>query len=132
VRAEVSVSRTVLDAIGNTPVVELRNIVPPGSARILAKLESANPTGSMKDRMARAVIEAAESDGRLPPGGTVVEYTAGTTGISLALACAAKGHPLEIVFSDAFSDEKRVTMEAFGARITDVKSDEKRITVALI
>jgi cysteine synthase A len=112
VRVEVGVSRTVLDAIGNTPVVELRNIVPSGSARILAKLESANPTGSMKDRMARAVIEAAESDGRLPPGGTVVEYTAGTTGISLALACAAKGHPLEIVFSDAFSDEKRVTMEA--------------------
>jgi cysteine synthase A len=132
VRAEVSVSRTVLDAIGNTPAIELRNIVPSGSARILAKLESANPTGSMKDRMARAVIEAAESDGRLPPGGTVVEYTAGTTGISLALACAAKGHPLEIVFSDAFSDEKRVTMEAFGARITDVKSDEKRITEALI
>jgi cysteine synthase len=128
VRAEVSVSRTVLDAIGNTPVIELRNIVPSGSARILAKLESANPTGSMKDRMARAVIEAAESDGRLPPGGTVVEYTAGTTGISLALACAAKGHPLEIVSSDAFSDEKRVTMEAFGACITDVKSDEKRIT----
>jgi cysteine synthase A len=132
VRAEVSVSRTVLDAIGNTPAIELRNIVPSGSARILAKLESANPTGSMKDRMARAVIEAAESDGRLTPGETVVEYTAGTTGISLALACAAKGHPLEIVFSDAFSDEKRVTMEAFGARITDVKSDEKRITEALI
>jgi len=125
-------SCTVLEAIGNTPILELRTIAPPGSARILAKLESANPTGSMKDRMAKAVIEAAESDGRLPPSGTVVEYTAGTTGISLALACAAKGHPLEIVFSDAFSDEKRVTMEAFGARITDVKSDQKRITEALI
>ena len=125
-------SCTVLEAIGDTPILELRTIAPPGSARILAKLESANPTGSMKDRMAKAVIEAAESDGRLPPGGTVVEYTAGTTGISLALACAAKGHPLEIVFSDAFSDEKRVTMEAFGARITDVKSDQKRITEALI
>jgi len=132
VRADVNLSRTILDAIGNTPIVELRNIAPSGSARILAKLESANPTGSMKDRMARAVIEAAELDGRLPPGGTVVEYTAGTTGISLALACAAKGHPLEIVFSDAFSDEKRVTMEAFGARITDVKSDQKRITEALV
>jgi len=125
-------SCTVLEAIGDTPILELRTIAPPGSARILAKLESANPTGSMKDRMAKAVIEAAESDGRLPPSGTVVEYTAGTTGISLALACAAKGHPLEIVFSDAFSDEKRVTMEAFGARITDVKSDQKRITEALI
>jgi cysteine synthase A len=96
------------------------------------KLESANPTGSMKDRMARAAIEGAEASGRLRPGGTVVEYTAGTTGISLAFICAAKGYRLEIVFSDAFSDEKRRMMEAFGARITDVKSDNKRITEALI
>ena len=131
-RAEVRADRGILAAIGRTPIVELREVVPAGSARILAKLESANPTGSMKDRMARAVIEAAESDGRLPPGGTVVEYTAGTTGVSLALACAATGHPLEVVFSDAFSDEKRVTMHAFGARVTDVKSDNKKITEALI
>ena len=131
-RVERDSAQGVLDAIGNTPIVELRSIVPRGSARILAKLESANPTGSMKDRMAKAVIEAAEADGRLPRGGTVVEYTAGTTGISLALVCAAKKHRLELVFSDAFSDEKRVTMQAFGARITDVKSDEKKITEALI
>ena len=130
--ADVVAARGVLDAIGNTPIVELTRIVPRGSARLLAKLESANPTGSMKDRMAKAVIEAAEADGRLPPGGTVVEYTAGTTGISLALVCAAKQHPLEVVFSDAFSDEKRVTMRAFGARITDVRSDGKKITEALI
>src|SRR5438874_9414797 len=125
-------SRAVLDAIGNTPLIELRRVVPAGSARIVAKLESANPTGSMKDRMARAAIDAGEADGRLRPGGTVVEYTAGTTGISLALVCAAKGHPLEIVFSDAFSDEKRLTMRAFGARITDVRSDNRKITESLI
>jgi cysteine synthase A len=86
----------------------------------------------MKDRMARAAIEGAEADGRLKPGGTVVEYTAGTTGISLALVCAAKGYALEIVFSDAFSDEKRLTMQAFGARITDVLSDHKNINEKLI
>jgi cysteine synthase A len=125
-------SEGVLAGIGNTPLVELRRVVPRGCARVLVKLEWANPTGSMKDRMAKAAIEAAEADGRLKPGGTVVEYTAGTTGISLAFVCAAKGYGLEIVFSDAFSDEKRRTMQAFGANITDVKSDNKRITEALI
>ena len=112
-----AVPRGVLQGIGNTPMIELSSIMPAGSARILAKLESANPTGSMKDRMARAVIEAAESDGRLL-GGTVVEYTAGTTGLSLAMVCAAKGYGLHVVFSDAFSDEKRRAMLAFGATIT--------------
>ena len=107
-------------------------MVPKGAARVVAKLEWANPTGSMKDRMAKAAVEHAESSGRLKPGGTVVEYTAGTTGISLALVCAAKGYGLEIVFSDAFSDEKRRTMQAFGAHITDVKSDQKKINEALI
>ena len=122
----------ILDAIGNTPLVALRKIVPSGAARIVAKLESANPTGSMKDRMALAAINAAAADGRLPPGGTVVEYTAGTTGISLALVCAAKGYRLEIVFSDAFSEEKGLTMRAFGANLTIVPSDNKKITQALI
>ena len=122
----------VLDAIGNTPLVELRHIVPTGSARIVAKLESANPTGSMKDRMARALVERAAADGRLAPGGTVVEYTAGTTGISLALVCAALGYRSHFVFSDAFSDEKRYTMLAFGATITDVPSDNRKITERLI
>ena len=131
-QARSDTSAGILHAIGGTPLIALRSIVPRGSARVLAKLESANPTGSMKDRMAKAVIDAAEADGRLPPGATVVEYTAGTTGISLAFACAATRHPLEIVFSDAFSDEKRVTMQAFGARITDVSSDRKQITEALI
>jgi cysteine synthase A len=126
------VNKGVLDAIGNTPLVELSRVVPRGSARIVAKLESANPTGSMKDRMARALVEHAAADGRLPRGGTVVEYTAGTTGISLALVCAALGYKAHFVFSDAFSDEKRYTMRAYGADITDVRSDNKRITEQLI
>jgi cysteine synthase A len=113
-------------------LVELRRVVPDGSARVQVKLEWANPTGSMKDRMARAAIEAAEASGRLEPGGTIVEYTAGTTGISLAFVAAAKGYAIEIVFSDAFSDEKRRTMQAYGARVTDVASDGGHITAALI
>ncbi|MEY4883642.1 MAG: hypothetical protein RIS34_1496, partial [Pseudomonadota bacterium] len=125
-------THSVLDAIGNTPLIELEKIVPSGSARIVAKLEWSNPTGSMKDRMAKAAIECAEACGHLRPGGTVVEYTAGTTGISLAFICAAKGYPLEIVFSDAFSDEKLRTMQAFGANITIVPSDNKKITAGLI
>lgn len=127
-----TVAHDVLGVIGNTPMVELHKVVPAGAARVLAKLEFANPTGSMKDRMAKAAIEGAEATGRLRPGGTVVEYTAGTTGISLALVCAVKGYKLEIVFSDAFSDEKRRMMEGFGAHITDVTSDGKKITAALI
>ena len=125
-------STSVLSSIGNTPIVQLQRIVPAGSARILAKLEWANPTGSMKDRMAKAVIEAAAKDGRLAPGGTVVEYTAGTTGIALAFVCAALGYKLHVVFSDAFSEEKRRTMKAFGAEITDVPSLGKGIREALI
>ena len=123
---------TVLDAVGNTPIVQLRSIVPKGSSRIFAKLEFTNPTGSMKDRVAKAMVEAAEKDGRLKPGGTVVEYTAGTTGVSLALVCAAKSYGLKIVYSDAFTEEKRMTMQAFGAQIYDVKSDNKKITEKLI
>ncbi len=122
----------ILDAIGDTPLVRLQRVAPPGAATIVAKLEFANPTGSMKDRMARSAIEAAAADGRLPLGGTVVEYTAGTTGISLAYVCAALGYHLEIVFSDAFSDEKRVTMQSFRASTTDVASHGRGITEALI
>jgi cysteine synthase len=125
-------ARSVLDSIGQTPIVEIHKVVPTNSGRILAKLEWANPTGSMKDRMAKAVIEAASADGRLPVGGTAVEYTAGTTGISLALVCAAKGYKFHAVFSDAFSEEKRITMKAFGAEVTEVLSDRKRITDKLI
>lgn len=122
----------VLAGIGSTPLIELGKVVPTGSARVLVKLEFANPTGSMKDRMAVAAIRGAEARGDLTPGGTVVEYTAGTTGISLALVCAAKGYGLHVVFSDAFSDEKRHTMEALGATVEDVPSDHGQITERLI
>lgn len=122
----------ILAGIGSTPLIELRKVVPPGSAKVLAKLEFANPTGSMKDRMAVAAINAAEARGDISPGDTVVEYTAGTTGISLALVCAAKGYGLHVVFSDAFSMEKRRTMEALGAVVEDVPSDGGRITGQLI
>jgi cysteine synthase A len=125
-------SARVLDAIGDTPIAQLQRVVPKGSAQVFAKLEFTNPTGSMKDRVAKAMIEAAAADGRLKPGGTVVEYTAGTTGISLALVCAAKGYDLKIVFSDAFSDDKKYTMQAFGAKVQDIKSDDKKITEKLI
>jgi len=126
-----SVSPTMLDAVGNTPLVRLRKVVPPECGTVLVKLEFANPTGSMKDRVAKAMVEAAERDGRLRPGGTVVEYTGGTTGVSLAFVCAAKGYRLHVVFSDAFSDEKGRTMAAFGAEVTNVPSDGKRINEAL-
>lgn len=122
----------VLAGIGSTPLIELGKVVPAGSARVLAKLEFANPTGSMKDRMAVAAIRGAEARGDITPGDTVVEYTAGTTGISLALVCAAKDYGLHVVFSDAFSDEKRRTMEALGATVEDVPSDHGRITERLI
>jgi cysteine synthase len=126
------VGASILDAIGRTPLIDLSALVPADSARVLAKIEWTNPTGSMKDRMARAAILGAAEMGHLRPGGTVVEYTAGTTGVSLALVCAALGYKLEIVFSDAFADEKRRIMLALGAHITDVKSDGRGITEKLI
>src|ERR1044072_7193917 len=95
--ADQRIDASVLQRIGGTPLVALRRIVPDGCARLLIKLESANPTGSMKDRMALAMIAAAERSGRLKPGGRVVEYTGGSTGVSLALVCAARGYPLSIV-----------------------------------
>jgi cysteine synthase len=123
---------TILDSIGRTPLVALRKVGSPGSARVVVKLEGANPTGNMKDRMAKAAIEAAEADGRLQPGGTVVEYTGGSTGASLALVCAAKGYRLKIVTSDAFSDEKTRTTRALGAEIILIASDNRQITRDLI
>src|SRR5215212_1058572 len=122
----------VLDAIGNTSLVQLRKIVPAGSAEIFVKLEWENPTGSVKDRMAKAVIARAEADGRLKPGDTVIEYTGGSTGASLALVCAAKGYPIHIVSSDAFSQEKLDQMKALGAELTLVPSEGGRTTKKLI
>ena len=126
------IGATMLEAIGRTPLVELRRVVPPGSARVVMKLESANPTGAMKDRVARAMIQAALDDGRLGDGGTVVEYTGGTTGVSLAFVAAALGLKAHFVSSDAFSEEKLRTMRAFGAELTLIPSDGKRITKELI
>jgi cysteine synthase len=123
---------TVLQAIGNTSIVQLRRIVPAGSARIFAKLEWENPTGSMKDRTAQAMIGRAEDDGRLKPGDTIVEYTGGSTGISLALICVAKGYRCRIVTSDAFSPEKLKHMSALGAELTLVPSEGGLTTKKLI
>lgn len=126
------IQHPALGAIGHTPLVQLQRIVPSGSARVLIKLESANPTGSMKDRVAKAMVEAALKDGRLKPGGTVVEYTGGTTGVSLAYVCAALGLRSHFVSSDAFSEEKLRTICAFGGELTLIPSDAKRINRELI
>jgi len=121
----------MLGAIGSTPIVRLGRLVEPGTAEVWVKLESSNPTGSYKDRMALAMIEGAERDGRLRPGQTVVEYTGGSTGSSLAYVCALKGYPLRIVTSDAFAPEKLRTMEAFGA-VLEVIPSSRGITPELI
>jgi cysteine synthase A len=122
----------ILHAIGNTSLVRLRKVVPPGCADILVKLEWENPTGSMKDRMAQSVIACAEADGRLQPGDTVVEYTGGSTGASLAFVCAVKGIRIRIVTSDAFSRDKLNQMAALGAELTLVESEGGRTTRKLI
>jgi cysteine synthase len=111
-----------LSAIGDTPVVRLARLAGDECAEVWVKMEAANPTGSYKDRMALAMIEAAEADGRLRPGQLVVEYTGGSTGSSLAFVCAVKGYPLRIVSSDAFADEKIRTMRAFGAEVELIPS----------
>ena len=121
----------ILQGIGNTSLLALRHVVPENGARLLLKLEDENPTGSMKDRMALAMIEAAEADGRLRPGGAVVEYTAGSTGVSLALVCAVKRYPLHIVTSDAFAAEKLAHMRLLGARLQVLPSDSGRMTEKL-
>jgi cysteine synthase A len=121
----------MLDAIGRTPIVRAAKLAGPDAAEIWVKLESANPTGSYKDRMAIAMIEGAERAGRLRPGQTVVEYTGGSTGSSLAFVCALKGYPLRIVTSDAFALEKTRTMQAFGAQVEIISSPEG-ITAELI
>ncbi len=127
-----NISSNVLQAIGNTSLVQLNKVVPPGCAKIVAKLEWENPTGSMKDRTAQAMIARAEQDGRLKPGDTVLEYTGGSTGISLALICVAKGYKIHIVTSDAFSPEKLKHMAALGAKLTMVPSEGGLTTKNLI
>jgi cysteine synthase A len=126
-----TVASSVLHAIGNTPLVRLTRVVPPGAADVLVKLESINPTGSYKDRMALAMIEGAEARGALRPGMRVVEFTGGSTGSSLGMVCAAKGYPFVVLSSDAFAREKLLTMTAFGADLRLVPSDGGTVTPAL-
>ncbi len=126
------INKNVLDAIGNTSIVRLTKVVPPDYPKILVKLEWENPTGSMKDRMAQEMIAEAEKDGRLKKGGTVIEYTGGSTGTSLALICAVKGYKLRIVSSDAFSKDKIDHMKALGADITIIPSRGGGINKKLI
>ena len=121
-----------MKAIGNTPLIKLERLPEPGWADIYVKYEGANPTGSMKDRMALAMIEGAERRGELKPGGTVVEYTGGSTGSSLAMVCSKKGYKAHFVSSDAFSEEKLQTMRAFGAELEIIPSENKKISAALI
>src|SRR5678815_3986530 len=112
-----SIASSVLLAIGKTPLIRLTRIIPPGAADVLVKLESVNPTGSYKDRMALAMIEGAEARGALRPGMRVVEFTGGSTGSSLGMVCAAKGYPFVVLSSDAFAKEKLLSMEALGAEL---------------
>lgn len=123
--------QNILHRIGNTSLLGLRRVVPANGARILLKLESENPTGSIKDRMALAMIEAAEADGRLKAGGSVVEYTGGSTGVSLSLICAVKGYPLHIVTSDAFAQEKLDHMRILGAQLQVLRSESGGMTEKL-
>lgn len=123
---------TPLAAVGDTPLVELGCASPHDGARVLAKWEGANPTGSMKDRMALAMIENAERDGRLAQGQRVIEFTGGSTGSSLAFVCAAKGYPLKLLTADCFSDEKIRTMRALGADVEVFDTPEGKVYPGLV
>jgi cysteine synthase A len=126
------VGSSMTEVIGDTPLVQLARVVPDGAADVFVKLEWFSPTGSYKDRMALAMVEEAERRGDLRPGMTVVEYTAGSTGSSLAYVCAAKGYPLKVVSSDAYAEEKLRTMRAFGADLTIVPSEGGMVTPDLL
>jgi cysteine synthase A len=121
-----------MKAIGNTPLIKLERLSEPGCADIYVKYEGANPTGSMKDRMALSMVEGAEKRGQLKPGGKVMDYTGGSTGSSLAMVCATKGYTAYFVSSDAFAEEKLQTMRAFGAELEIFPSENRAITAQLI
>ncbi|MDQ3586925.1 MAG: cysteine synthase family protein [Actinomycetota bacterium] len=107
----------IVQTIGNTPLVELKRISPKPAVRIYAKLESYNPTGSVKDRVARAMIEEAEAEGAIRPGQTILEPTSGNTGISLAMICSRKGYPLKVVMPDNVTAERTQLLRMYGAEI---------------
>jgi cysteine synthase len=121
-----------MQGIGNTPLIKLQHLTGPNDAEVWVKWEGANPTGSMKDHMALAMIEGAESRGQLKPGGRVVDYTGGSTGSSLAMVCAAKGYKTKFVSSDAFAESKLQTMRAFGAELEIIPSTNRMITAELM
>src|ERR1044071_3586352 len=108
---------TLLDLVGGTPIVRLDSLSPPGHARILAKLEFLNPGGSVKDRIGISMIEQAEREGKLKPGGTIVEPTSGNTGVGLAIAAAIKGYRCIFVMPDKMSNEKIAMLRAYGAEV---------------
>ena len=124
--------RDLLQCIGNTPLLRLERMREADTAEIFVKWEGANPTGSMKDRMALSMVEGAERRGQLKPGGTVIDYTGGSTGSSLAMVCAAKGYKSHFVSSDAFAEEKLQTMRTFGATLDLIPSVNRKITPELI
>jgi cysteine synthase len=123
---------SILNAIGNTPVIKLNHVVPAGSADVYIKLEFYNPTGCYKDRMAWSMIDQAEQRGDLNPGMTVVEATGGSTGSSLAFICALKGYNFEVVCSDAFSIEKLRTITTLGAKLDIIHSPTGKVTADLM
>lgn len=127
-----SIRNNVLAAVGNTPLIRLKHLPERNSAEVWVKWEGANPTGSMKDRMALKIIEGAERRGDLKPGGRVVEYTGGSTGSSISMVCAAKGYRAYMISSDAFSEEKIRTMQALGAEVEVIPSKTGKITKELI
>jgi len=117
-------ARGLLSTIGNTPMVELRRLAPPGGARVFAKLEGTNPSGSVKDRIARAMVESALASGRLAPGQTILEPSSGNTGISLAMVGRLLGHPVRIVLPDNTTPEREQMLRLFGAEIVHSPGDE--------
>lgn len=117
-------AESVLDLIGETPVVRLRRVVPDGAATVWAKLERANPAGSVKDRIGKAMIEAAEEAGELRPGSVIVEPTSGNTGIGLAMVAAVKGYRLILTMPDTMTAERRALLKAYGAELVLTPGDE--------
>jgi cysteine synthase len=115
---------SLLDLVGNTPLVELQRLSPKEGVRIFAKLEGQNPTGSIKDRVAKAMIEAAEASGELEPGRELLEPTSGNTGISLALVAKVKGYPLTVVMPENATEERRRLLKLFGAKIVESPAEE--------
>jgi cysteine synthase len=118
------VADSLLSLVGNTPLVELKRLTPKASVRVYAKLEGQNPTGSIKDRVAKAMIDAAEASGELQPGRELLEPTSGNTGISLALIAKLKGYPLTCVMPDNATEERRRLLRLYGAKIIDSPGDQ--------